>query len=58
LQIWASGIPRELAYCDNPEANAILIATGRKPKVEGLGLESIGIAGDGLIAVNEKFQTA
>jgi Pyruvate/2-oxoglutarate dehydrogenase complex, dihydrolipoamide dehydrogenase (E3) component, and related enzymes len=35
-----------------------LIATGRKPNVEELGLESIGIAADGFIAVNEKMQTA
>jgi pyruvate/2-oxoglutarate dehydrogenase complex dihydrolipoamide dehydrogenase (E3) component len=31
-----------------------LIATGRKPNVEELGLESIGIAADRFIPVNEK----
>jgi dihydrolipoamide dehydrogenase len=35
-----------------------LIATGRKPNVEGLGLESIGIASDEFVHVNEKLQTA
>ena len=35
-----------------------LIATGRKPNVEELGLESIGIAADSFIPVNEKMQTA
>ena len=34
-----------------------LIATGRKPNVEELGLESIGIAADAFIPVNEKMQT-
>jgi pyruvate/2-oxoglutarate dehydrogenase complex dihydrolipoamide dehydrogenase (E3) component len=35
-----------------------LIATGRKPNVEELGLEMIGMAGDGFVQVNEKLQTA
>jgi dihydrolipoamide dehydrogenase len=35
-----------------------LIATGRKPNVEELGMESIGVAGDGFIPVNEKMLTA
>jgi dihydrolipoamide dehydrogenase len=35
-----------------------LVATGRKPNIEELGLESIGIAADGFIPVNEKMQTA
>ena len=34
-----------------------LIATGRKPNVEELGLESIGLAGDTFIPVNEKMAT-
>jgi dihydrolipoamide dehydrogenase len=34
-----------------------LIATGRKPNVEELGLESIGVAGDSFIPVNEKMAT-
>jgi dihydrolipoamide dehydrogenase len=39
-------------------AGPTLVATGRKPNVEELGLESIGIATDGFIPVNEKMQTA
>jgi pyruvate/2-oxoglutarate dehydrogenase complex dihydrolipoamide dehydrogenase (E3) component len=35
-----------------------LIATGRKPNVEELGLESIGVATDAFIQVNEKMATA
>ena len=35
-----------------------LIATGRKPNVEELGLESIGVATGGFIPVNEKMATA
>jgi dihydrolipoamide dehydrogenase len=34
-----------------------LIATGRKPNVEGLGLDSIGVATDAFIPVNEKLAT-
>jgi dihydrolipoamide dehydrogenase len=34
-----------------------LVATGREPNVEELGLESIGIAADGFIPVNQKMQT-
>jgi hypothetical protein len=49
-----------LELCDGTIASPglTLIATGRKPNVEELGLESIGIAADGFIAVNEKMQTA
>jgi dihydrolipoamide dehydrogenase len=36
----------------------ILIATGRKPNVEELGLESVDIAAEKFISVNEKMQTA
>jgi pyruvate/2-oxoglutarate dehydrogenase complex dihydrolipoamide dehydrogenase (E3) component len=35
-----------------------LVATGRKPNIEELGLESIGVANDGFIHVNEKLQTS
>jgi dihydrolipoamide dehydrogenase len=38
-------------------AELTLVATGRKPNVEELGLESIGIAADRFIRVNEKMQT-
>lgn len=41
------------------EADVILYATGRKPKVEGLGLENAGVATgkDGAILIDEHFQT-
>ncbi|WP_027853601.1 glutathione-disulfide reductase [Marinobacterium litorale] len=41
------------------EADQILYATGRKPKTQGLGLESVGVdlADNGAIRVNENFQT-
>ena len=41
------------------EADAIMYATGRNPKVEGLGLEALGIAQgkNGAIVVNDQFQT-
>ncbi|MCY7339885.1 MAG: FAD-dependent oxidoreductase, partial [Sphingomonas bacterium] len=32
-----------MAGCDNIEADALLFATGRKPNVEGLGLEAAGV---------------
>jgi len=39
--------------------DTILYATGRRPKIEGLGLDSVGVAigKDGAILVNEHFQT-
>ena len=39
--------------------NLILYATGRKPKVDGLGLENtkVVVNGDGAIQVNEHYQT-
>lgn len=41
------------------EADAIMYATGRNPKVAGLGLEELGIeqARNGAIIVNDDFQT-
>ncbi len=42
------------------EADAVLYATGRVPKVLGLGLEALGLAqrSDGAIVVNEHYQTS
>ncbi|MCP4596992.1 glutathione-disulfide reductase [Neptuniibacter sp.] len=41
------------------ETDLIMYATGRNPKVEGLGLEQLGIeqAKNGAIVVNDEFQT-
>jgi dihydrolipoamide dehydrogenase len=42
------------------EADTVLVATGRRPFAEGLGLESLGVArGDrGKIAVNDRLETS
>lgn len=37
-------------------ADRILIATGRRPRVEGLGLESLGLTGEGPIEVNGRMR--
>ncbi|EKE09876.1 MAG: hypothetical protein ACD_16C00100G0038 [uncultured bacterium] len=41
-------------------ADAVLVATGRKPYTEGLGLEDIGVALNekGFIVVNERYETS
>jgi len=42
------------------EADTVLVATGRRPSADGLGLESLGVArGDrGKIVVNDRLQTS
>jgi len=42
------------------EADVVLVATGRKPFTQGLGLEKIGVALDekGFISVNERYETS
>lgn len=42
------------------KADVVLVATGRKPYVDDLGLESLGIARDqkGFIVVNSKYETS
>ncbi len=41
------------------EADTVLVAIGRRPYTEGLGLETVGVALDerGRVAVDERFQT-
>ncbi len=42
------------------DADIVLVAVGRRPVTEGLGLEALGIVADarGFIAVNERFETS
>jgi len=42
------------------EADVVLVAIGRRPFVEGLGLEALGVARDarGFVTVNERFETS
>ena len=42
------------------EADAVLVSIGRRPHVEGLGLENVGIPQDkaGRVEVNDNFQTS
>ena len=51
--------PRAGGKAETVEADAVLVAVGRRPYTEGLGLEKIGVAVDkrGFIAVDRHFQT-
>lgn len=51
--------PREGGDAEVIETNSVLVAIGRVPFTDGLGLEELGIAKDnrGRITVDEKFQT-
>jgi dihydrolipoyl dehydrogenase len=42
------------------EADVVLVAIGRRPYVEGLGLDALGVARDprGFVTVNERFETS
>ena len=57
-ETWTNRPVFKLGYGTIVSPDLTLIATGRKPNVEELGLESIGVANDGFIQVNEKLQTA
>jgi dihydrolipoamide dehydrogenase len=54
IEAAAGGTPETL------EVDAVLVATGRVPFTEGLGLEEAGVARDekGRVAVDERFQTS
>jgi len=57
-ETWTGRPVFDLRYGANVCPDLTLIATGRKPNVEELHLESIGIATDKFIPVNEKMVTA
>jgi len=57
-ETWTGRPVFDLRYGANLCPDLTLIATGRKPNVEELHLESIGIATDKFIPVNEKMVTA
>jgi dihydrolipoamide dehydrogenase len=57
-EAWTARPVFDLRYGTNVSPDLTLIATGRKPNVEELQLESIGIATDKFIPVNEKMVTA
>ncbi|MFW1676235.1 glutathione-disulfide reductase [Pontibacter sp. JAM-7] len=50
----------QLANGEQLTTDLVMYATGRKPKVQGLGLEGLGIAQapNGAIVVNDQFQTS
>ena len=56
----AQGLRVQLLDGSMVEADAVLYATGRVPKVLGLGLEALGVEqrSDGAIVVNEHYQTS
>ena len=56
----AQGLQVQLLDGSMVEADAVLYATGRVPKVLGLGLEALGVAqrSDGAIVVNKHYQTS
>ncbi|MBM3557281.1 MAG: dihydrolipoyl dehydrogenase [Alphaproteobacteria bacterium] len=51
--------PRDGGKSETVEADAVLVAVGRRPYTEGLGLEAVGVALDprGFVAVDRHFQT-
>ncbi|WP_246551621.1 dihydrolipoyl dehydrogenase family protein [Miltoncostaea oceani] len=48
----AAGVRVELSGAAPVEADEILVATGRRPNVTGIGLETIGLADDGPLATD------
>jgi dihydrolipoyl dehydrogenase len=45
---------------ENLEVDVVLVAIGRRPYTEGLGLDALGVARDkrGFVTVNERFETS
>jgi glutathione reductase (NADPH) len=54
-----AGLEVELVSGDRLVVDAVLAATGRVPRVEGLGLAEVGVeqAADGAIVVDERYRT-
>ncbi|HSH57146.1 MAG TPA: glutathione-disulfide reductase [Halomonas sp.] len=55
-----SGLRVTLTDGQSLEVDAVLAATGRRPHLEGLGLDTLGVAQDdsGYLRVNERFETS
>lgn len=52
----AGSVSLELEGGDSIEAEHLLVAVGRRPSVEGIGLESIGVEADGPIEVDDRMR--
>ncbi|WP_110708948.1 glutathione-disulfide reductase [Salinicola sp. CR57] len=54
------GLEVTLTNGDRLEVDAVLAATGRRPHLEGLGLEALGVQldTDGTLKVNERFESS
>jgi len=59
LEIGSDGVVAKLSNGDRLEVDKVLIAVGRRPNSEGLGLETVGVATvKGAITVNDKLETS
>lgn len=56
----SSGVAVVLEGGERVEGDALLLATGRRPNGDGLGLEQteVELGGDGRVLVNERFETS
>ncbi|MFW3616051.1 glutathione-disulfide reductase [Billgrantia antri] len=54
------GLLVTLTNGESLEVDAVLAATGRRPHLEGVGLDALGVElnGDGTVKVNERFETS
>ncbi len=55
LESGGEGVIAHLAGGPSAEAAEILIAVGRRPRTEGIGLESVGVEADGFIEVGDRL---
>ncbi len=59
LTVTSTGVKAKLSNGKSIEADKVLVATGRWPASENLGLETVGIETDrGFIRVNDKMETS